>query len=353
MCRVARIIAACAALPLLAGAQSFTNMTRHAMERNPKYEQNMALCVLDVSTATFFLGQAGLLINAGVKVCGKIDESTRNGDLVLAEKEKAACSATITYVIAAFSYVASFLAASASQCANTLDLPSYCAQDVSGFLASLALLAHAGSSLRDTCGVHKQVLTADEAAFAAGTPINHDRRLQVAGSSPQNALLKGVAAGNAESISIRQADIAECVFDVGQATLFLARAGAAVNAAVKDCSTYQLRSTGRVGQAKCAVDINGVIGSFSFVASMISFAVSKCPILINTHALCAGEIINLIAGLAGVAATASGFKESCGLAGIPGQVPPSARRMSQNFSDAAAPTAAAAAPADAAPVTLI
>merc|ERR550532_3237489 len=98
-------------------------------------------------------------MNAGVKVCPKSDKSWHAGDTVRAEKEKAACSATITYVVAAFAYVASFLAAAASQCANTLNLPDYCAADISGFLGSLSLLASAGSGLRDTCNVQPRNMT--------------------------------------------------------------------------------------------------------------------------------------------------------------------------------------------------
>jgi len=319
MRRALLAIALCAGLPLL--AESSMNKTALQMAAQA-FKVNTAMCVIDVSTATFFLGQSGIAINHGVNNCGKSIQAYKNDDPVQAEKDKAACAATVTFVVAGFSYAASFLSAAASECANTLNMDAYCSADISGFLGSLSLLAQAGSSLRDSCGVQ-------ESQTIGGVTIG-----------PWNQLLKGIQAGNDEAIELRNQNVAECVFDVGQATFFLARAGMAVNAAVSDCHTDTLRATGRKGQARCSVDINGLIGSFSFVASMVSFAVAKCPILTNVNAICAAEVANLIAGLAGVAATGSSLKATCGHQAIPGESEPGVlpvRRLAQPAPEVDAP----------------
>lgn len=272
---------------------------------NPPKEAKMASCAVDVGIATVFLGQAGTSINAAVRSCQRQKTAM----------DKAACSASISGVIQGFGYAAGFLSAAAADCHESLQVvdteavtKAACAADVATFLASLALLANSGSEMRSTCG--------DEVPDDIDRQVDESRRLQQGNATALRTVItkriKSPFEAGKETLIMRSGEITECVFDVGQATLFFARAGLMINAAVADCSRFELRTGGMEAQAKCSVDVSSVVSSFAFTASGISYACFHCPFWKTVRTACAGAIINLISALSEIAAVASSFEATCG-----------------------------------------
>mmetsp|Transcript_142451 Transcript_142451/g.442944 ORF Transcript_142451/g.442944 Transcript_142451/m.442944 type:complete len:172 (-) Transcript_142451:170-685(-) len=118
-----------------------------------------------------------------------------------------------------------------------------------------------------------------------------------------------------QMLDIRSAELATCVFDVGQATFFLARASVMINSAVADCSRFQLRTGGIPGYALCAVDVSSVVSAFAFVSSGISYAAFHCSFWKTLPPACAGAISNIIAALTQIAASGASFMGTCGYSG--------------------------------------
>lgn len=272
---------------------------------NPPKEAKMASCAVDVGLATVFLGHAGTSINAAVRSCERQKTAM----------DKAACSASISGVVLGFGYAAGFLSAAAADCHESLQVvdkeavtKAACAADVATFLASLALLANSGSTLRNTCG---NEIPEDFDRLSDST-----RRLQQGNATALRTIItkriKSPFEAGEQTLIMRSGEISECVFDVGQATLFFARAGLMINAAVADCSRFELRTGGSEAQAKCSVDVSSVVASFAFTASGISYACFHCPFWKTVQPACAGAIINLISALSEIAAVASSFEATCG-----------------------------------------
>jgi hypothetical protein len=292
------------------------------------YNASTAVCVIDVAQAAEMLGRAGTSLNAAVKVCvrGEVDNKTQS--------QIARCASPVAGVIESFSYSASFLSQAAKECSESLHIkdfmknmgwdPSWidataqaaeiqaaCAGAVTGFTAALAQIADSGAAVTTHCESelikYFPGLAGDQANSAS------DRRLQAANADAAQANFTNQTflIGDSKK-EIRQQQEAECAFDIGQTTLFLANAGTQINSAVFDCSDYRLREGGRHAKAMCAVDSAGVIRSFGFVASLISFAVTNCPAFhIDLDAACSGAIAEMVTGIAGLAASGSGFSAAC------------------------------------------
>mmetsp|Transcript_81873 Transcript_81873/g.175412 ORF Transcript_81873/g.175412 Transcript_81873/m.175412 type:complete len:350 (-) Transcript_81873:45-1094(-) len=260
------------------------------------------MCGVDVAQAMFALGRSGTAINAAVKVCTPMvygdphghDTSGRrrhNSWHAWSSERQAECSAASSEIINALAEAASFLSAAASNCAEELNVKAYCSADVTGFIASLTQIAASGSIMHAVCGK------------GPGDGSANDRRLI---SEETEAKIEKV-----EKIQERQAQDAECALDVGQATLFLVRASMAINAAAEECQNTKIREE-KDAKAICAVDINGVIGSFSYAGEFISFAVAHCPLATSANAECAAAAIQIIAALASFAAAGFSFRLTCG-----------------------------------------
>jgi hypothetical protein len=296
------------------------------------YNASTAMCVIDVMQAAQMLGRAGTSMNAAVKTCV---EGTTNKNKI------ARCASPVGSVVSSFSYAASFLSTAAAECSESLhikdflentlgwdmnwtnakaqsaELQAACSGAVTSFTAGLAQIAESGPAMTQSCEWMKNMPGMSwikGAVTEAGGPSSINRRAQdgsemaSAKELRDNGSLLGWTAGE-----IRQQEEAECAFDVGQGTMFLAQAGMQINSAVTDCSDYSLKEGGKHAKAMCAVDTSGVIRSFGFVASLLSFAVSNCPIFqLNLDAACSGAIADMVTGIAGLAASGSAFRDTCG-----------------------------------------
>lgn len=283
-----------------------------------KYNASTAVCVIDVMQAAQMLGRAGTSLNGAVKACVM---DTTNPDPT--QNQMARCAAPVGNVISSFSYAASFLSEAASECAESLHIKDFmestlgwspdwvnakaegmqlqaeCAGAVTGFTAGLSQIAEAGPRITQTCqweqfkpGSSEVSNTATEAEIK---------------TNAENSMLLGDT-----KEEIVQQQQAECAFDIGQATMFLAQAGTQINSAVHDCSDYSLKVGGKHAKAMCSVDTAGVIRSFGFVASLLSFSVTNCPYFqVNLDAACSGAIADMVTGISGLAAAGSAFRDTC------------------------------------------
>lgn len=294
------------------------------------YNSSTAMCVIDVMQAAQMLGRAGTSMNAAVHTCV---QGTSNKNKI------AQCAAPVGNVVSSFSYAASFLSTAATQCSESLHIkdwmentlgwsPNYvnakaqsaemqaaCSGAVTSFTAGLAQIAESGPAVTQSCEWMKNLPGMSWMTGAASEdeegPSSIARRAQDGGNG-SNGSTAGPALGQS-SVEIKQQYEAMCAFDVGQTTMFLAQAGTQINSAVYDCSDYSLKEGGKHSQAMCAVDTAGVIRSFGFVASLISFAVSNCPIFQrNLDAECSGAIADMVTGISGLAAAGAAFRDTCG-----------------------------------------
>lgn len=278
-----------------------------------RQDYEIAHCVIDVVQASLMLGDAGTAINSAVKGC--------HGRSHNSDKPKAYCSAPLFAILEFLSYTASFIAGASSQCSKGMNMTNIfthlgfgelldtvaeqekCAKSITRLTGGFGQLASAAAALTVDCNNHK---VAD---------FDYSRRLRRLrednAEDERGARLP--ANGLPEAVESRKENEAECAFDIGQTTLFLARAGAAINSAVSDCSDMSLFQNDRAYRADCAVAISGVIASFSFAASTISFAVSNCPLISKTsaNAACAGSVFNLLSGLAVITNAGATFQTTC------------------------------------------
>jgi len=320
------------------------------------YNASTAMCAIDVMQAAQMLGRAGTSMNMAVKTCV---QGTTNKNKI------ARCASPVGNVVSSFSYAASFLSTAAAECSESLhikdfmsntlgwdmnwtnakaqsaELQAACSGAVTSFTAGLAQIAESGPSMTQSCEWIKKVpgmSWIEGSMMGAEDPSSIDRRAEDSGemaSAKQlrdNASLLGWSAKE-----IKQQEQAECAFDVGQGTMFLAQAGMQINAAVTDCSDYSLKEGGKHAKAMCAVTTSGIIRSFGFVSSLLSFAVTNCPIFkFNMNAACSGAIADMVTGIAGLAAASSAFRDTCGfianasmsMFGGPGEEEAAARRLS-------------------------
>jgi len=302
----------------------------------PKYfggdeKAKYVTCAFNVWAAVDSLGFAALNINAASKDCKTQKTNT----------DKTVCTEDVTGVLGAFADVASFLSASASDCAKELNNKAYCSADATGLVSALAGIGNSAAMMRNYC--RDSDVTGAQTALSGSAPArllrefvaldDHaaDTNRSVLESSNETARLAklpvspvvrqemdqlaslGVKAAS-EAKAARDAEIAECVFDVSFVCQLLGRAGLAIHAAAKDCSDFQLKVNGEAGKKVCAVDITGVIGSFVGVEQFLSMAVMKCPEnkINDRAALCTSAIFEVIGAIDTLASVGSSFQLTCG-----------------------------------------
>mmetsp|Transcript_47684 Transcript_47684/g.102111 ORF Transcript_47684/g.102111 Transcript_47684/m.102111 type:complete len:414 (+) Transcript_47684:96-1337(+) len=224
-----------------------------------EYGARIASCVINVMQSGFKLAQGGVAIDIAAGYGGTCSRTLDT------PAEQAACANTIAAVFALWGYAAQFLASAAGACSGSLTREIGCAADISGLTASVAQLAAAGAGIAATC------------------------------ANPQVAkkTVKTI-----QGIKTIQRSEATCALHSMEAIDFLVRAGLTLNGAIIDCS--HIGEGDAIEEDLCACSVSGVIESFSFAASSISGAAASCPAITTTAPACAADIINVVAGLAGV-----------------------------------------------------
>jgi len=301
----------------------------------------LALCGIDVTQSVISLGQAGTGITGAIIACHPSEGEPT---------DKVVCAASVLGVFSSFMDIASFIASAAADCAEGLHVKEYCVADITGLAGSLSNLAMGALSLSRSCVRPDNGTETDEEVAVLSTAVgrrlgglrpprpswswpprspsgtaNSTTSTTSTTSTNSTTTTTSIAAGTTtgqesndvlsqlikrrSEQELRALDLADCFFDVNSATSFLARSILALDAAADSSCEWQGPESTSVA---CVVDAFGVIGSFADVAAFISFAVTHCPIGENIDAVCAGDIANVISGIAGIVSAASSFKLTCG-----------------------------------------
>lgn len=297
----------------------------------PKYfssddKAKYAACTFDVWGAIDSLGFAGLNVNAASKEC-----KIQHLDL-----QKTVCTATVAGVHATFADVASFLSSAASDCAKDLNNPAYCAADSSGLVSALANIAVSAANMHAVCpratlndaleiGVDvsrrlSEFRKVTDATRLSNLSDSFIRELPAAPLQVQEEEFRKTLSLDelhtlkdaAKRSNVRKAEITECVFNAHFSAQLLGRAILAINSGAKDCTEFNFKINGEVGQKVCAVDLGGVIGSFVSMGQFLSALSSKCSGKPDTHADCTSAAFNVIAAIDALAVVGASFPLTCG-----------------------------------------
>lgn len=299
----------------------------------------------------------------------------------------------VSRIVYSWTFAATFLASAANSCVTNINYPAVCSADVTNVIASLAVVASAGSRVNNTCGSvgqssiynpygfltgrrlsPEQSANESEEALSRDTPemlrfsrealrvalaahqvalgsnFSNDervrelvkeaqghvatvRKMQSQGAAPTFLSRAGQALQTASQVE--STFLTECVLKGLHMAMWLTRAAVGIAIAIKDCGPLTPKNlnwglTG--GPALCPVDISAIVQSFSFTASYISELVGKCPILVNNlDAMCASDIAMLVAGVSGLGTSAWRMHQSCGAAGNLAQA------FTQTYGEAKAP----------------
>jgi len=106
---------------------------------------------------------------------------------------------------------------------------------------------------------------------------------------------------------------ATCVIDV---LYIVACLGYAIDGLFQVSASTHSRCPSSSAQG-CAVELTNVISCLSWVAFGISAAVSDCPQVVNQQAVCASDIIGMVADVTGITSAAIDVGSSCGAAAHP------------------------------------
>lgn len=298
----------------------------------PKYfssddKAKFAACAFDVWGAIDSLGFAGLSVNAASKEC-------HHQHL---ELQKTVCTASIAGVHATFADVASFLSSAATDCAENLNNPAYCAADSSGLVSALANIAVSASSNMNAACPRSELNNRAEIGIDIVRRLSEFKKFKDPADlgNLSDSLVRELPAAPLqvqeeefrktldlqkfeeikaidEHSNIRKTEITECVFNAHFSAQLLGRAILAINSGAKDCTEFNFKINGDVGQKVCAVDLGGVIGSFVSMGQFLSALSSKCSGKPDVHADCTSAAFNVIAAVDALAVVGASFPLTCG-----------------------------------------
>eukprot|EP00929_Paragymnodinium_shiwhaense_P080054 TRINITY_DN4172_c0_g1_i1.p1 TRINITY_DN4172_c0_g1~~TRINITY_DN4172_c0_g1_i1.p1 ORF type:complete len:390 (-),score=51.56 TRINITY_DN4172_c0_g1_i1:87-1256(-) len=241
----------------------WAHLPKRPEDEKGKLLVDTANCVINVASTPTWLAQAGLQIRDASQ------ESCVN--LTTSEENRISCAADITAVISTLAGAGSFIAAAVATCPELEQVRPACAAEALSVVDNTGAIVEGGLALSQSCKM---------AELQTQTP----RRLS-GGDMPYD-----------------EQDAAWCVVDI----LVGAGEGSGVGLGIED-SIYACNEDHQT----CAIDVMGVVGSFADVGSQIAAAASNCKKGINAPAICAADILQVIAGLSNLAASATAMNEVC------------------------------------------
>lgn len=290
---------------------------------------------------------------------------------------KAVCTADVTEIMSSIFEAAGFLATAATDCSEKVHISAYCSADVFSLVGSLSVVANSASVMYLQCEgreISEEAAAGIDGArrlASEGTPLlasegtsllneladgarrlaSEGKRLLASEGTPllnepakakpdsnrkswlsdsddlyaqDRSLLPAVTEKEkflwlmkkrADKTVARQQSITNCVLDIGQAMLYLARAGLAITNAVEFCGDLEeeIEAHGQIAKKVCSIDINGIIGSFAYATEFISLIVAHCPVSreFEAPAECSAGISELIGAFASFGAFGSSVSFTC------------------------------------------
>jgi hypothetical protein len=205
----------------------------------------------------------------------------------------ALCATDVSLIIGHAAIAAAMLSDMAVSCGPTNDSSAACSSMVNTLIGETALIAAASATMQQACNLPK-LLENDTHPLPSNDSAMDGRRL---GASAAKAGVLGI-------LRQRQNEEATCFFDAFLATSFAAKMGLQINAAVKTCES----NVTDVKERLCAVNIMGIVASFSLGASYISQSVVSCPVLKTQKYAPSAKIMTLVGVLGNIGSAASNYK---------------------------------------------
>jgi len=275
-------------------------------------------CFIDSYQAVLRFANVATAIVAAEKVCA-VQET---------ENQMARCSSAVNAIIYNMVFGIGVVAASISDCAETVTPPAVCTAVFSAFIGSIATLAGTMSSATQTCSgwyweamriPHNGVTT----TLPPTTTLTRFRRTKRTTTPkpklpllPFPTLVPEAFINNNDKAKF-QTSLVNCWIATGQGATFLMRAGLIIRSATKWCTPEKQVGGGTKEKTKCAVDIFAMLTAFSLATRFISLAVPACvgvaflgdgPV---GAAACAADAAGGSIGVFGTLSTGLSLKKAC------------------------------------------
>ena len=246
------------------------------------------ICGLDVTGAIGAVGQVGAGAHFVHRDCAKTDTP----------QEKAACSTGVSALVARTMFLVTFITSAAATCADTFDVPVFCAHSAFELTGSLALVSTAGSAFQLSCGSASQSPSVPLAPAVRRLEDNLMNKSQheVAPlpAAPRDVLSSNLLAkvkAHVQKKKDRDAELSDCVFTSLVLSQFAIRGGVLIAGAAKSCANS------RDSKVPCLTDISGILACFIVMGALIGLVSSECPVGRNFKALCATDVMTMVSAI--------------------------------------------------------
>lgn len=283
---------------------------------NPSFE-NLAhvQCSADVLQTLSYLGQTVVWIDRVIIYDGaQCPDNTLRG-----------CVISATSIVASLVGVAGCISLIASSCAATVNVPSACAADVSSIVSQLTQLVGSGTAVVDDC----KFVDFSLGTASAHRDINFQRHRtnasalgrRMSGSALQRTVHKWEAYRmlrrrrandlalvhklEADQLLRRQRanDLALCSFDVVQAASYMIRIiQIMLDSVIEKCKNPRT----------CTVYVSTIVSAFFSLGQFLALLGSDCIAGMHSDASCAADILDMIASITNLVASAAVVGLDCG-----------------------------------------
>mmetsp|Transcript_84778 Transcript_84778/g.245114 ORF Transcript_84778/g.245114 Transcript_84778/m.245114 type:complete len:430 (-) Transcript_84778:211-1500(-) len=265
-----------------------------------QHQARGAWCGLNAASAVEYFSRAGIVIAASLQECAQQRLEVQEGDHLF-DAVMAPCMADIAEIVSALMWAGTWLSLPISECADRASYESLCAGAIQSLVASIAETMAAGDVMRQTCAIPQKVPT-----YVAPMPV---RRLQADNPAfnPDLAAFDAKADMSPEALDL---EMAMCVQDAVQAATVLGQFGVAYDNSVFACP---LSHASTYAENYCTVTVSLLLNRMLEAVGLIGAAVSHCgrAIGVRMGAACTGSVSQVVAGFAGLPATAAGMNTAC------------------------------------------
>jgi len=275
-------------------------------------------CFIDSYQAVLRFANVATAIVAAEHVCAVQDS----------DNQMARCSGAVNGIIYNLVIGVGVIAASISDCAETVTPPAVCTAFWSAFIGCIGTLAGTMSSVTQTCSgwyweaarIPLNGVTTTLPPKTTSTRFRRTRRI----TTPKPKLLSLPFPTPVPESLIKdtakadfQTSLVQCWIATGQGATFLMRAALIIRSATKWCTPEKQVGGGTKEKTKCAVDLLSLLMVFALETRFISLAVPACvgvaflgdgPV---GEAACAADAAGASIGVFGVLSTGLQLKKAC------------------------------------------
>ena len=260
------------------------------------------LCGLDVTGAVGAIGQVGTAAQFVHRNCAKTDTS----------QEKAACSTAVSALVARTMFLATFVTSAAATCADSFNVPVFCAHASFELTGSLALVSTAASAFQLSCGTNQSLASGPIAPAVRRLANSSGHKVALLPAASRDVLSSELLAkvrARLQKQRDRKAELSDCVFTSLVLSQFAVRGGVLISGAATSCKAPQ------ENKVTCLTDVSGVLASFTVTAALIALVTSECPVARNFKALCATDVLTMVSAIGFLFESVGKMLLNCGVPG--------------------------------------